>query len=244
MKYWYAKSTNSAFDMAAVCIFNTLHDFCYIWIWSLIKLHFWIFLKSVQTPLDHSIHFDKHIKIIAEDYDMLSVITFRPLLMSTQSKFWARKNFCRLNLHSAVYFLYVLFFSFSFHLTHPSALHQGMHFFLVTPLHSWQVATAWEDSLSCRAMLAAGAHVWLGCQWITLYGERKLKMQGYNLLERGTDLKASFFLLAALLEVFQICHSWVWTELRCTGNNKPDKAASSLYLNPSYHYVLANTWPC
>lgn len=93
--------------------------------------------------------------------------------------------------------------------------------FSVTPLHSWQVATAWEDSLSCRAMQAAGAHVWLGCQWITLYGERKLKIQGCNLLVSGTDLKAFFFPLAALLEVFQICHSWVWTELRCTGNNKP-----------------------
>lgn len=34
-------------------------------------------------------------------------------------------------------------------------------------------------------------------------------MQGCNLLESGTDLKALFFflLLAALLEVFQICHS-------------------------------------
>lgn len=34
-------------------------------------------------------------------------------------------------------------------------------------------------------------------------------MQGCNLLESGTDLKAFsfFFSLAALLEVFQICHS-------------------------------------
>lgn len=35
-------------------------------------------------------------------------------------------------------------------------------------------------------------------------------MQGCNLLESGTDLKALFFfflLLATLLEVFQICHS-------------------------------------
>lgn len=65
-------------------------------------------------------------------------------------------------------------------------------FFVVTPLCSWQVATAWEDSLYCRAMQAAGAHVWLGCQWITLYRERKLKMQGCNLLKSGTDLKAFF----------------------------------------------------
>lgn len=32
-------------------------------------------------------------------------------------------------------------------------------------------------------------------------------MQGCNLLESGTDLKAFFFPLTALLEVFQICHS-------------------------------------
>lgn len=49
-------------------------------------------------------------------------------------------------------------------------------------------------------MQAAGAHVWLGCQWITLYGERKLKMQGCNLLESGTDLKAFFFFLPLCLK--------------------------------------------
>lgn len=31
--------------------------------------------------------------------------------------------------------------------------------------------------------------VWLGLQWITLYVEGKLKMQGCNLQESGTDLK-------------------------------------------------------
>lgn len=69
---------------------------------------------------------------------------------------------------------------------------------------------------------------------------RKLKMQGYNLQQRGTDLKRLEFFFTLLCSKFsQICHSWVWTELRCAGNNNPGSAASSLYLAPSYYYFLA-----
>lgn len=222
MKHRCAKFTNSGFNKAAVCIFNMLD----------------------RTSFNLNFKCQCYNKRIAGDsYHWSDLVYLKPLTMLTR----ARNHFSRLHLHSAVCSLFVLFFFFLHFFpttSHTSQLYIKECIFSVTPLCSWQVATAWEDSLSRRA---AGAHVWLGCQWITLYGERKLKMQGCNLLESGTDLKALFFLLlAALLEVFQICHSWVWTELRCTGNSEPGKAASSLYLTPppSPHYFLAKTGPC
>lgn len=70
-------------------------------------------------------------------------------------------------------------------------------------------------------------HVWLGHQWITLYVERKLKMQGCNLQESGTDLKPPLlFCLLLLFQGFQMCHIWERTEPTCVGNNKKVEAVT------------------
>lgn len=169
MKHRCAKFTNSGFNKAAVCIFNMLDR-------TLFNLNF-----KCQC-------YNK--RIAGDSYHWSDLVYLKPLTMLTR----VRNHFSRLDLHSAVCLLFVLFFSLHFFPTtsHTSQLYIKECIFSVTPLCSWQVATAWEDSLSRRA---AGAHVWLGCQWITLYGERKLKMQGCNLLESGTDLKALFFFL-------------------------------------------------
>lgn len=55
-------------------------------------------------------------------------------------------------------------------------------------VHFIMFLTAQKRTVCSRAQQSLPAHVWLGRQWITLYVERKLKMQGCNLQESGTDL--------------------------------------------------------
>ncbi len=55
-------------------------------------------------------------------------------------------------------------------------------------VHFIMFLTAQKRTVCSRAQQRLPARVWLGRQWITLYVERKLKMQGCNLQESGTDL--------------------------------------------------------
>lgn len=55
-------------------------------------------------------------------------------------------------------------------------------------VHFIMFLTAQKRMVCSRAQQRLPARVWLGRQWITLYVERKLKMQGCNLQESGTDL--------------------------------------------------------
>lgn len=84
-----------------------------------------------------------------------------------------------------------------------------------------------------------GPRVWLGCQWITFYGERKLKMQGCNWLKSGTDLEAFFFCIFTPLcsKFSQICCSWVWTELEIR-SQAVLPALCSFYPHPHFHLCL------
>lgn len=106
MKHRCAKFTNSGFNKAAVCIFNMLDR-------TLFNLNFKCQRYNKRSAGD--------------SYHWSDLVYLKPLTMLTR----ARNHFSRLDLHSAVCSLFVLFFSplFPYHLTHLSALHQGMHFF-------------------------------------------------------------------------------------------------------------------
>lgn len=91
MKHRCAKSTNSGFNMAAVCIFNMLDM-------TLFNLNF-----KCQCC---------NKRIAGDFYHWSDLVYLKPLTMLTR----ARNHFSRLDLHSAVCSLFVLFFFSTFSL--------------------------------------------------------------------------------------------------------------------------------